>query len=238
MNGNLDNGSDLPLSFPIELGSLPVMIEIAPPESQAPQKSHIPFQHSLRWVSPYEGEQCKSQLAIFMTQNAFIRACAHAGSDIDNEVGGWLVGKRRSDDIRIQEFIVIEKVLPASYTKSGKAYLTFTQESQVEMHAILEKHFPGKEIVGWYHTHPSMGIFLSEQDTWLHKNFFQNSWQVALVIEPVSSTGGFFIPEEDGQLDSKKYFGFYELLTENQQSVVHWNNMTLTEPETDGGTVK
>jgi len=214
------------------------MIDIAPPNSTIPENSHIPFQHSLRWFSPYEVEQFESQLAIFMTQNAFIRACAHAGSDIDNEVGGWLVGKRRSDDVRNQEFIVIEKVLPASFTRSGRDYLTFTQDSQVTMHAMLEEYFPGKEIVGWYHTHPRMGIFLSQQDTWLHNNFFQNSWQVALVIEPVSSTGGFFIPEVDGELDSRKYFGFYELQTENKRSVVHWNNMTLTEPETDGGTVE
>ena len=211
------------------------MIELSPPGTTTPHNCHIPYKHSIRWNSPYEDEKSKTQLAIFMTQKAFIRACAHAGSDLNNEVGGWLVGKRRIDGVQNQDFIVVEKILTASYTKSGKAYLTFTQDSQVDMHAILEEYYPGKEIVGWYHTHPGMGIFLSQQDTWLHKNFFRNSWQVALVIEPVSATGGFFIPEEDGQLDSRKYFGFYELLTENKRSVVHWNNMTKLEPVIDGG---
>jgi proteasome lid subunit RPN8/RPN11 len=235
MKNQIGSGISFPLPMEIGFWSFVKMIELSPPGNSSPPNSHIPYKHSVRWKSPMEDGEIDPLLAIFVTQKAFIRACAHAGSDLDNEVGGWLAGKRRFDCIYNKEFIVVEKVLPASYTKSGNAYLTFTQDSQVDMHAILEEYYPGKEIVGWYHTHPGMGIFLSQQDTWLHANFFRNSWQVALVIEPVSATGGFFIPEAEGQLDPRKYHGFFELLTEYEQSVVHWKNMTEFEPVTDGG---
>ncbi len=31
---------------------------------------------------------------------------------------------------------------------------------------------PNIDIVGWYHTHPSFGIFLSHHDLFIHQNFF------------------------------------------------------------------
>jgi len=164
-------------------------------------------------------------LDVFMTQGAFVRACAHAGSDLRNEVGGWMIGEWRSDKISQRQFIVIEKIMPAPHTQHGRAYLTFTQDSQVAMHESLETRFPGKKVVGWYHTHPRMGVFFSGHDSWLHLNFFPKPWQVALVIEPHSASGGFFIRGADGQLDTRRYFGFYELIHRTQRSVVHWENL-------------
>lgn len=110
-------------------------------------------------------------------------------------------------------------------TRQGSAYLTFTQETQVALHQTLEERFPKKELVGWYHTHPRMGVFLSEYDTWLHRNFFPELFQVALVIEPYSSSGGFFIRQPDGSLDPRRYYGFYELHNRKRRSVVHWRNI-------------
>ncbi|MCA1557569.1 MAG: hypothetical protein LC731_03400, partial [Acidobacteria bacterium] len=48
-------------------------------------------------------------------------------------------------------------------------------------------------IVGWYHTHPRFGIFLSEMDVFIQKNFFSEPWQTAFVLDPVQRTEGFFI---------------------------------------------
>jgi len=70
-----------------------------------------------------------------------------------------------------------------------------------------------------------MGVFLSHYDTWMHANFFPEPWQVALVIEPHSDIGGFFIRQEDGELDPGRYFGFYEMDGDAAGSVVHWQNM-------------
>jgi len=210
-------------------------IQLAPAQTLVPQYGHVPYQQARRWYSPHEGDLPKQHLEVFLTQGAYIRACAHAGSDLDNEVGGWLIGKWRVDKKLNQEFIVIEKILPASYTKQGRAYLTFTHDSQVAMLGVLEKRYPGKTILGWYHTHPRMGIFMSHYDTWLHQNFFQGAWQVALVIEPHTAAGGFFIPNERGQLDALEYFGFHELTNRTSRSVVHWDNLRIGGIHTNGG---
>ena len=72
----------------------------------------------------------------------------------------------------------------------GGAHVTFTQDTWEHIYQIKDKEYPDAKIVGWYHTHPSMGVFLSHYDTWLHSNFFPEPWQVALVVEPVTATGG------------------------------------------------
>ena len=47
-------------------------------------------------------------------------------------------------------------------------------------------------MVGWYHTHPGFGIFLSGMDQFIHQNFFTQKWHIALVLDPIAKSGGFF----------------------------------------------
>jgi proteasome lid subunit RPN8/RPN11 len=46
--------------------------------------------------------------------------------------------------------------------------------------------------VGWYHTHPGFGIFLSNMDLFIHRNFFPQKWHIALVLDPVNKKSGYF----------------------------------------------
>jgi proteasome lid subunit RPN8/RPN11 len=195
-----------------------------------PPRAHIPCRWSWRWRSLVEDDRLTPGVAVFVTQRSYVSICAHAGSDLDNEVGGWLVGKWRLDSRTGAPFIVVEATLPAPHTRHGSSFLTFTQDSQVALYDNLKERYPGKDLLGWYHTHPRMGIFLSEYDHWLHQNFFPEPYQVALVVEPHSETAGFFIRQEDGTLDSHYYFGFYELHHRNGCSVVHWWNMYPNTP--------
>jgi proteasome lid subunit RPN8/RPN11 len=201
-------------------------VTLAPPQEPRPRRAHMPLKHALRWRSLFESQEHPGAVSVFITPRAFVRCCAHAGSDLDNEVGGWLVGKWRADHQTGAHFITVESVLPARHTRFGSAFLTFTQDSQVWLYNQLQEYYPNRELVGWYHTHPRMGVFLSEYDSWLHRNFFPEIYQVALVIEPHSATGGFFVRSlEDGGLDPHRYYGFYELNNRRKRSVVHWHNV-------------
>jgi hypothetical protein len=50
----------------------------------------------------------------------------------------------------------------------------------------------GKRVVGWYHTHPGFGVFLSDRDQFIHKSFFDLPFQVAFVYDPKSREHGLF----------------------------------------------
>ncbi len=191
-----------------------------------PYETRIPFHRAVQWVPIGSNESIHNPpLHVFLTQNAYVRMCAHAGSDLDNEVGGWMAGRYCRDSLDGTPFIVIDTVLPAVYTEQGAAHLTFTGDTQVALLNHLDEHFPEKVFLGWYHTHPRMGVFFSHWDTWLHQNFFPEPWQVALVIEPHKSIGGFFIRQENGTLDQHAYFGFHELTNRSQRSIVFWRNL-------------
>lgn len=141
-------------------------------------------------------------------------------------IGEWCLDEKSG-----QQFIIVDHALPARHTRQSNVHLTFTQDSLVAIHDEIDKYHKGKKIVGWYHTHPRMGIFLSHYDTWLHRYFFPEPWQVALVIEPISASGGIFIRQTDGGLDPTRYFGFFELDGNFGRSMVYWKNLTASEEE-------
>jgi len=209
-------------------------IRIQPIEIPKPNLAPIPVSSAQRWYSPFDDEGLETSIKVFVTQPAYARMCVHAASDMEAETGGILVGQWCADIDTDEQFIVVENALPARYTRQGSVFLTFTQDSIVDIHEKIEKRYPGKQIVGWYHTHPKMGIFLSHYDTWLHNNFFPEQWQVALVIEPHKKLGGFFIRQADGDLDPARYFGFHELEGNPNWSIVHWNNLYRIE-HNEGG---
>jgi proteasome lid subunit RPN8/RPN11 len=201
-------------------------IRLLPIETPPPTPGYIPFRYARGWRSDAElAEVRQPGVTVFLTQKAYVRANVHAQSDLDNEVGGWLIGARRADQLTGEQYIIIERCLPAMFTRQGSAYLTFTQDSQVAMFGIMEEKFPDKDLLGWYHTHPKMGVFLSSYDLFLHNHFFPHPWQVALVIEPHSNQAGFFIRDQAGDLDGRHYFGFHELAGGAKNSVVRWTNM-------------
>jgi proteasome lid subunit RPN8/RPN11 len=209
-------------------------IRISAPIALRPREACEPIGNSKRWDSPYDGEGLQPIVKVFFTQPAYCRVYVHSASEPDYEVGGALVGQWCSDRDSHEQFVVVEHVLPARFTRQGSVYLTFTQDTIVAFHKELEKRYPNKKIVGWYHTHPKMGVFLSHYDTWLHNHFFPEPWQVALVVEPLSSVGGFFIRQPAGILNPTHYSGFYELNGNFGKSAVRWHNLRSADEKSEG----
>jgi len=194
----------------------------------------MPLARSKHWESPHERKGAQPLVKVFLSQSAYCRISLHSTSEMDDEVGGALLGLWCHDRDSGEQFVVVQHMLPARHTRQGSVYLTFTQDTIVQFHEELETHHAGKRIVGWYHTHPRMGIFLSHYDTWLHNNFFPEPWQVALVVEPHTSVAGFFIRRDDGALDPTRYFGFHELNGNMGRSMVEWKNLLSTDEESEG----
>ncbi len=195
----------------------------------------MPLMRSKRWVSIHEHDEAQPLVKVFLSQAAYTRIAVHSTSELDDEIGGALVGMWCVDRDSGEQFVVVQHMLPARYTRQGSVYLTFTQNTIVDFHEQIEMRYARKKIVGWYHTHPRMGIFLSHYDTFLHNNFFPDPWQVALVVEPHSSVAGFFIRRAGGVLDPTRYFGFYELNGNLGRSMMNWRNLRGGGDESDEG---
>ena len=121
---------------------------------------------------------------------------SHVFGSADREVGGVLVGRTPADG----GLPLVTGAIPAISADEQKATLTFTQEAWAHVHQVLESEFPADEqIVGWYHSHPSFGIFLSGHDLFIHENFFNGPSQIAVVVDPIGCREGAF-GWEDGKL--------------------------------------
>ncbi len=97
------------------------------------------------------------------------------------------------------EFVEVRGFLPAHHTRNRASSVTFTYETWTRLRQDLERRPPDDQLIGWHHTHPGLGIFLSEFDRFIHRYFFGQHWQVALVVDPRQKQLGFF-QWSDGRL--------------------------------------
>lgn len=158
------------------------------PDAAAVQSDGLP-RRKLRGV---DGRELKYQ-AVF-TAAALDRLHAHGRSRTDVEICGVLVGRCYRDGLG--PYLLVADALPGTAADSRGTQVTFTAETWDTINAALdarrEKH-PDDGIVGWYHTHPGFGIFLSGMDLFIHDNFFNLPHQVAFVYDPKGGDEGCFV---------------------------------------------
>jgi proteasome lid subunit RPN8/RPN11 len=110
----------------------------------------------------------------------------HARSSPKAEVCGVLIGEIEDGTADVQACI------SGANAAQGGAHVTFTQDTWEHIYKIKDREFPDARIVGWYHSHPGFGIFLSDHDTFIHKNFFSAPEQIAWVVDPHTDEEGCF----------------------------------------------
>ena len=110
----------------------------------------------------------------------------HARTSMEAEICGVLLGHVDDGGTHVDACIAGEKAA------QGAAHVTFTQNTWEHIYSIKDRDFPEEKIVGWYHSHPGFGVFLSHHDTFIHENFFKAPHQVAWVFDPHSDEEGCF----------------------------------------------
>lgn len=114
----------------------------------------------------------------------------HAKEDTSVEICGVLVGVWGRDDLG--PFAEVSNFIRCDNASSKVAEVTFTHESWAQINQEMDSKYADKRIVGWYHSHPDFGIFLSERDCFIHEHFFSGAGQVAYVVDPVRDLEGVF----------------------------------------------
>ena len=136
------------------------------------------------------GEHVEENKNIYILQSVYKEIHKFTKNKTTNESGGMLVGTE------INEFgksnIIISGFVEAKYCESTPTTLKFTHDTWEYVHKEIEKKHKNKKIVGWIHTHPDFGIFLSEYDKFIHQNFFNEDYQVAYVVDPIQKIEGFY----------------------------------------------
>lgn len=140
----------------------------------------------------------KDSYLIFVYESVLEQVLEYSESDTSREVGGFLLGGLHEDT---RKYVEIRHFLPARNAQSAVASLTFTHDTWAEMNRQVEEQYPGEIVLGWHHTHPNFGIFLSGYDLFIHRHFFGQEWQLAMVVDPLRAEFGFFQWHQDEVVD-------------------------------------
>lgn len=150
------------------------------------------------WKSP---ASAAVELNITTYLEVYSKIHKHVSSSLPHETGGFLLGSVCLDSrldawqIQVKEAVSIDPV------EQNPVHFVFTWRDVDKVRSYRESS--GLALVGWYHTHPDMGIFLSEVDTEkTHRILFGEPFQVALVYDPIRGKAGYFFWEGPQLIDT------------------------------------
>lgn len=109
----------------------------------------------------------------------------------DNRVeqGGLIVGEIVEGSTR-QTTALVTDILPAVGTRGSAAYVKFDHQIWLRMLDEFDRLVHSgritrnRKIIGWYHTHPNMSVFMSGTDMGTQRSLFGQPWNYALVLNP------------------------------------------------------
>lgn len=167
-----------------------------------------------------EAWQARGGVEVLITRPTLeaVRAVARSGASV--EEGGVLVGHVYERDNASGYLVEITDHIKSEGTFASVTELRYTFESWQKQTAVLKERFPGKRIVGWYHTHLvrmgvlhiegsqgtlfDTGLFFSRDDHFMHRQFFREKWYVALVLD-TEATAAFFCWSGDEIVPNPSY---------------------------------
>ena len=129
-------------------------------------------------------------MRIFLPKRVLEEIWHYSTSRTDVEVGGMLVGSLRS--YRGVNWIDIKGYLQVREAVQNAASWRMTHDACAAAERERDSRFNDQIFVGWHHTHPRYGVFLSSTDMFTCRSYFNLQWMVALVVDPCAEELGFF----------------------------------------------
>lgn len=144
------------------------------------------------------GSIYEDAVAIFIRKAVLDQVLAYSEEDLHRELGGFLLGGYHEDG---RAYVEVRHYLPAVDARSKAASLTFTHDTWARLNREVEGQFPDELVLGWHHTHPNIGVFLSGYDLFIHRHFFPQPWRIAMVVDPCRQEFEFFQWRNDEIVD-------------------------------------
>ncbi len=136
------------------------------------------------------------------------------------EVGGFLMGRIQTNvsDAKKLDVIIDKFIKDGTPNYQDNFTITFSAQISVDELDYLN-NTPGSLKVGWLHTHPGHGIFLSEPDLKTHLQAFPFPYQIAIVIESYDEfkTGVFSYKLTEKEINNSK--------DKNETNFKSWTNL-------------
>ena len=127
---------------------------------------------------------------LLLSSSSILKMDNHSKSDLSREVGGFLVGTIKDNVTTVNDFI------PALAGDSKATSFQFTEKDWSSLYKTLDND-NSQELVGWFHTHPDFGAFLSSYDQFIQNSFFSDTGRVAIVFDPIREDWAAFLQNNE-----------------------------------------
>jgi proteasome lid subunit RPN8/RPN11 len=144
---------------------------------------------SIRWAPRGSRAVLSNTPTVSIRQTALLAIHTHLDGDHTRERGGFIAGRSsRSNGSKTR--VVIDDYLPALRATGTPTRLEIPPEDFFS----AQERVDGDQLnmLGWVHSHPNLGVFLSSYDQFLWSSFFGRPYQLAIVIDPVKADGAVY----------------------------------------------
>jgi proteasome lid subunit RPN8/RPN11 len=172
----------------IETSSAPIA---PPPPDPTRDSGLLQADQFPQWSMPARVLGRKPGFQVVMRRSVVGDIRAHAKASPDVEICGVLVGDVYHD--AEGPWCSVTANIRGNHASGRNAQVTFKAETWTDIHQQMEQRYPKQRILGWYHSHPGFGIFLSEMDVFIQHHFFSAPWQIAYVDDPKGGDRGLFV---------------------------------------------
>jgi proteasome lid subunit RPN8/RPN11 len=149
------------------------------------------------------GQRRRSQFQVYIVEQVYEDIWSHVKQTSGIESGGVLVGHPfKTLDEQIT-FVVVVAAIPQHSNNRSVGHFTVGPPEIAAARAEMEQHYPGLVAVGWYHSHPGHGIFLSGQDMTIVSSIYNLPWHIALVVDPKNRREGIFVGSQGKQIGER-----------------------------------
>jgi len=133
-----------------------------------------------------------STLTLYMMERVARAIDAHVRQRADEgeEALGLLVGDWAEDPGGLPFSVALDA--PTGPLEGSAVSARFTPEGLAEVARTLAGIRYDYVVVGWYHSHPGMGVFMSATDLRTQRAGFPHPHQAALVVDPASGEAAAF----------------------------------------------
>ncbi len=131
---------------------------------------------------------------LFMGDSVILTMAAHAdiGFAEEKEIMGLIIGTVYSDEEG--EYSVADGTATTKLD-STKVSVKFDPDSLEDLFTSIDENESGT-VVGWYHSHPGFGCYLSDVDIKTHSEIFGDGIGFSVVIDPSDETLMVFTVED------------------------------------------
>lgn len=131
---------------------------------------------------------------LFMAESVISKMAFHAdlGFADNEEVMGLLMG-----DVYVDgegEYAVADGTATSGLVATGTS-VRFDPDALEDLFSSLDEN-RSKTVVGWYHSHPDLGCYLSEKDMRTHSGIFGEKTRFSVVMDPSDQTMMVFVKED------------------------------------------